>query len=145
MRKGRSSRRSRSSRPLIGGKGPVSTEVSTEVLGVDSRLPNIVVEVPGSQPPVSGTDSESTPRGSASGNDFEDEPVFEMRSSVPPRPSSVSEPRALPDLTRTIIDPVGALPLDPLQALEALERPVAIEPTTKRSDEVRKSDFANTI
>ncbi len=128
MRKGRSSRRSRVSRPLIGGKAPSST---TDLVVVDSRMPSVVVGIRASEPPSEGPNTEKP------------------RADIEAKGGGSSEaPAGAPDFSKTLVDsplaapgsgpPSAALPVDPLQALETLERPHTLPPATRPTENVQR-------
>lgn len=99
MRKGRSSRRSRSSRPLIGSKAPPASveALATEIGAGNEKMPRVVVGISPSEPPPSET----------------------AESLIPP---SVEAKGVVDVVTPTEPSAERAAPLDPIAALETLEK-----------------------
>ncbi|MDF2692342.1 MAG: hypothetical protein K0S65_725, partial [Labilithrix sp.] len=131
MRKGRSSRRSRVSRPGIGGKAPSAVDALTTDVAIN---PRVVVGVTPSEPPPSEADSTPPPSVEARGG---------VDGILPP---AVDPLQALETLEKVTVPPGAldteeeALPLTSTRVLGSVAREE--DPPTTESE---KAKFASTL
>ena len=116
MRKGRSSRRSRSSRPLIGSKAPPASveALATEIGAANAKTPRVVVGISPSEPP----------------------PPETAESLIPP---SVEAKGVVDVVTPAASSADRAAPLDPVAALEALEK-TSVPPAASAEEPVATAE-----